>query len=148
LQAETKNLIFSIIGVVIISIVIFEIAVKNMTNMGFDISSTSKKLNQARNSISVPYWIKMAIKGYMENSMFFVVINIYVISININVLNYLLMIFMLKLLLSGRMQRKSIVLIFLANHLTLLSRYIYVIGKENNSTIANLDKDMIAFFGL
>lgn len=62
----------------------------------------TEELNKAKkNAVTIPYTIKYFINVYLNNSLFFVAINIYVISININVLNYILMIFMFKLLLGN-----------------------------------------------
>jgi hypothetical protein len=130
-EEETKNLVFSIIGVIIISVVILELSAQNMLRRGLKIGSedgSSKPSASHKSLVSIPYWIKYLIDIYMSNSIFFIAINIYVISININVLNYVLMIFMLKLLLSGLKSKKTIILIYFANVITLFTRYLFVIG--------------------
>lgn len=85
--------------------------------------------------------------AFKKNYLFLIVINIYIISININVLNYLLMIFMLKLLLGSKKQKKTIVLIYLTNQVTLIIRYLFVVIKEKDG-FADLDEDLVSFLGL
>ena len=85
--------------------------------------------------------------AFKKNYLFLIVINIYIISININVLNYLLMIFMLKLLLGSKKQKKTIVLIYLTNQVTLIIRYLFVVIKENDG-FTDLDEDLVSFLGL
>lgn len=85
--------------------------------------------------------------AFKKNYLFLIVINIYVISININVLNYLLMIFMLKLLLGSKNQRKTMVLIYLTNQVSLIIRYLFVVIKEDGG-FASLDSDLVSLLGL
>lgn len=40
------------------------------------------------------------------------------------------------------------IFIFLANQLTLITRYLFVVAKENYNSFQDLDKDMVSFFGL
>ena len=125
-----ENYYYSIAGLSVILLVKMEL-IAHIIRSKHDSEKTDFEKIDHESTETLPEWAIVVINGVANNKIYFVAISLYIIAININILNYIVIIFLCIILLSrSKTQEKTLVMVMMTNQLTLVIRYLFVIGTK------------------
>lgn len=135
-KAEFNVIDFSTLGVVLMSFVILEM-----------ILMASRKSNEVKNSLDASANVHrvsktfLAISGLIyNNAIYLIMINIYIIALDINLISFGLIAYFIRLILVRQIGPKTYYTLFWYNQVSILLRYIYSHQKSPNEQASDFYK--------